>query len=522
MTLAAQNSPALDCPFRAPSRGIAMISSGRRLDILYCTLLVALTAIMVLPGSLTLPMELWDESRTANNAMEMAQHGGWMVPTFGGVPDHWNTKPPLLIWIMAALLRTGLDPMFAVRLPSVIATMGSVLLVYVTCRAAIHDRQAGLLAGLLLLCSVLFIGDHVGRTGDYDALLSFLCLGSVVCIGRYVDAATDRAGAWIAAGSGLLLLAFMTKGIAAGLALSGLLAYAIARGRFVAVLRDWRVWVSVLGVLAGATFWLVYRERLDPGYLAAMWNNDVSGRLMTVLDQHSEGPLFYLIVLATTFQPAILLLPTLLCMRRDLDPKRRQLCLLMLSTACFWLIALSCANTKIYWYVAPVIPLLAIAIAIATTTYLRGHEQSSWIVLRPVILAMLIAFWYLNIRAPAPDSAYTNDQVQYGAFLNDIRGEIPLAGAVILDRGLPNDAGFQYYNPVARFYAEDAARRGVRIKVAAPGVRIATETAIISCDPVVRDWLKTQPSFLAGRSNTHCVLGRVSTNSDNLPPRPAE
>jgi|HubBroStandDraft_1064217.scaffolds.fasta_scaffold09029_4 4-amino-4-deoxy-L-arabinose transferase-like glycosyltransferase len=522
MTPAANNSSPLDRSFPAPSRGAAWISAELRLDILYCTLLLVLTAIMVLPGSLTLPMELWDESRTANNGMEMAQHGGWMVPTFGGVPDHWNTKPPLLIWIIAALLRTGLDPLLAVRLPSVLATMGSVLLVYLTCRSTIQDRMTGLLAGLLTLCSVLFLGDHVGRTGDYDALLSLLCLGSVVCIGHYIDATTDRSGAWIAAGSALLLLALLAKGVAASLPLPGLFAYAITRGRFLAILRDWRIWVSVFGVLGGAASLLMYRENLDPGYLAAVWNNDVSGRLLTALDQHAEDPWFYLVVLATTFQPAILLLPTLLCMRRDPDPARRRLCLLMLLTACSWLIALSCANTKIYWYVAPVVPLLAIAIAIGTTTYLRSREQSTWVVLRPAILAMLIAFWYLNIRAPAADTPYAADQVQYGAFLNDIRGDIPLAGAVILDRGLPNDAGFQYYNPVARFYAGDAARRGVRIDIATPGARIAGDTTIISCDPLVRNWLKVQPFFIMVQGNTHCVLGRASSGSDDLTHKPTE
>ena len=104
-------------------RAMPAISSAARADIQCCALLLVLTAIMVLPGSLTLPMELWDESRNANNAMEIAKHGGWMVPAFDNLPDHWNTKPPLLIWMMAALLRTGLDPMLAIRLPSVAASM---------------------------------------------------------------------------------------------------------------------------------------------------------------------------------------------------------------------------------------------------------------------------------------------------------------------------------------------------------------------------------------------------------------
>src|SRR4051794_15394679 len=210
---------------RIPARGLFASSPGSRLDIQCCALLLGLTAIMLLPGSLTLPMELWDESRNANSALEIAKHGGWMVPLFDGAPDHWNTKPPLLIWIMAALLRTGLDPMLAVRLPSVAAAMGSVLLVYLSCRIVIRDRLAGMLGGMLVICSTLFMGDHVGRMGDYDALLSLFCLGFVLCSGHYIDYASDRPALWIGAAGVLLFLAIMTKGIAACMTLPGLLAY---------------------------------------------------------------------------------------------------------------------------------------------------------------------------------------------------------------------------------------------------------------------------------------------------------
>lgn len=495
------------------------VSSERRLDLAYGGLLVALTAVMLLPGSLTLPMELWDESRNANNALEMADGGSWLVTTFGGVPDHWNTKPPLLIWIVAALLRAGMEPMLALRLPSILATMGSVLLVYVACRTLVRDQLAGLLGGLLLICSVLFMGDHSGRTGDFDALLALLHLGFVLCLGRYIDLVPDRSGVWIAAAAVLLFLAAMTKGVASGLAMPGLLAYAIARGRFLAMMRDWRLWASVFGVLAALAGWLALRERFDPGYLAALWGNDIGGRMLNVLDAHDEGPFFYLVFLTLTFQPAVLLLPTLLAARRDPDPARRHVCLLMILTAASWLLALSCARTKLYWYVAPALPLLAIAIGVATTTYLRKGQPPlpGRVVLRPIAVALLIAFWYLNIRAHDAGSPYTADQVWYGPFLNEIRGEARLDGAFIVDHGLPNDAGFQNYNPIAAFYAREAQTRGEHIRVVAPGAQIPVEATLISCDPLVRDWLKSQSFFTAIRANTHCVMGRVAVQPDPQP-----
>jgi 4-amino-4-deoxy-L-arabinose transferase-like glycosyltransferase len=515
-------------PLRSPPRARVAVSPETRHDIQCCAVLLVLTAIMLLPGSLSLPMELWDESRDANNAMEIARHGGWMVTEFGGVPDHWNTKPPLLIWIIAALLRTGMDPMLAVRLPSVAATMGSVLLVYFTCRGLphdrlAHDRLAGMIGGLLVICSPLFMGDHVGRTGDYDALLAFLCLAFVVCAGRYIDAEPDRSAGWIGASGVLLWLAIMTKGVAAGLAVPGLLAYAIARRRFVAILRDWHFWASTVGVIAGVAGWLATRERLDPGYLAAAWHNDVAGRLLTALEQHAEGPLFYPWTLAMSFEPAILLLPTLLVPRRDPDPARRRLCLVMSLAAASWLIVLSCASTKVYWYVAPVVPLLAIAIAAATTAFLRRPERPtlSRVVIRLIIVTLLIMswyvnFWYLNMRAPDTSGAYAADQVWYGPFLAKARAQAELNNAVIVDRGLLNDAGFEHYNPVARFFVEDAARRGEHLQLIAPGEPLAGDATIISCDPQVRDWLRARSFFAVLLSDTHCILGRAALPSDHV------
>jgi 4-amino-4-deoxy-L-arabinose transferase-like glycosyltransferase len=485
------------------------VRSWRSPDMRYCALLLGLTALMVLPGSITLPMEVWDESRNANNAMEIANHGGWMVPTFGSIPDHWNTKPPLLIWIVAALLRTGLNPMLAVRLPSLLATMGSVLLVYFACRALLRDRLAGLVAGLLLICSVLFMGDHVGRTGDFDAPLSLLCLGFVLCAGRYID--TGQHTAWIVAAGALLFLAVMTKGVVAGIPVPGLIVYAIIRRRFVPLLRDWRVWASVFGVIIGLSVWLAMREHLDPGYIAASWDNDITGRWSAALDRHAETKLFYVKVLAGSFEPAVLLLPGLLFVIGDRDPARRHLVLLMVLTAGSWLVTLSGADTKLYWYVAPALPMLAIAIGVATAGILRAKTWDYGLVLRPIAAVWLLTFWQLNIRAPNATSLYTAGQVWYGPFLRDLRRDARLDGAVIVDHGVSNEAGFRNYNPVARFFAGES---GKHIEVVGPGSTFANDATIITCDPLIRDKLNASNSFSVIRGDSHCILGRERVASN--------
>jgi len=44
-----------------------------------------------------MPLQVWDEARLADNALEMATNGLSLITTYDGSPDHWNTKPPLVM-----------------------------------------------------------------------------------------------------------------------------------------------------------------------------------------------------------------------------------------------------------------------------------------------------------------------------------------------------------------------------------------------------------------------------------------
>ena len=502
-------------------------SEGLLLDVLCICALVALALIMLLPGALTLPMVLWDESRTANNAIEMAKHGGWIVTTFGNAPDHWNTKPPLQIWAMAALLRTDMDPMLAVRLPSILAMIATVLLVFVSCRVLVKDRLAGLLGGLLIICSPLVMGEHVGRTGDYDALLCTLNLAFVLCAGIYIDREAARPGIWIGLAAGCLVLAVLTKGIAGGLAIPGLLAFAALRRRLFEVLTDWRVLGPSLagagGALAG---WFALREWTAPGYLEAVWNNDVAGRMQTPLEGHEERRTFYFRLLVMTLQPTILFIPMLVSVRKD--PVRKRLCQLMSLTALSWLVVLTLARTKLSWYAAPIVPLAALAIGVSASAWLQKSNPSprqlvtlrSTVVALPILVSLVVTFWQLNIRAVPQGSSYVLDgavsymfdQTWYGPFLKEVRTRETLDGTIIIDNGVPNhgSGGIEHYNPVARFFVEDAERRGERISLTTSGAEVPMDARILTCDPAARRWLTEQSSFTSLHANARCVFGRFT------------
>lgn len=45
------------------------------------------------------PIRMWDEAIYANNALEMAVNHDFLVLHNNGVPNLYNTKPPLVIWL---------------------------------------------------------------------------------------------------------------------------------------------------------------------------------------------------------------------------------------------------------------------------------------------------------------------------------------------------------------------------------------------------------------------------------------
>lgn len=65
----------------------------------------------------TLSARLFDESRQVLNALEMLRSGDWLVTRYQGVADLYNTKPPLLFWLITASYALLGPGELAMRLP---------------------------------------------------------------------------------------------------------------------------------------------------------------------------------------------------------------------------------------------------------------------------------------------------------------------------------------------------------------------------------------------------------------------
>ncbi|NDF86128.1 MAG: hypothetical protein EB102_06390, partial [Gammaproteobacteria bacterium] len=111
-----------------------------------------------------------DEPRFASVALDMLRSGNWLIPHAGG--DLYQDKPPLHFWLMAigysltGSLRAGF------LLPSMLASLGTLWLVYDLLRR-LHGREAARLAAITLVCCVHYV--MTTRGAQIDATLIFFC-----------------------------------------------------------------------------------------------------------------------------------------------------------------------------------------------------------------------------------------------------------------------------------------------------------------------------------------------------------
>ncbi|MBC8082914.1 MAG: glycosyltransferase family 39 protein [Hymenobacter sp.] len=354
--------------------------------------IMATLGLLVDLGGLTL--RHWDEARLGVSAMEMAQSNNWLITTFGFKPDLWSTKPPLMIWLQAGLIQLLGPTEWAVRLPAALAALATVGLLYWFMAKFLRRPLGGLLAGVVLIGSQGFLGQHHGHAGDYDALLTLMQL--VIGLSVLLLLETKRRRWWIGVGVGLIV-ATLTKGVAVLLPLPGMALYCLAHRQGRALLRTTGFWVVLLSWVAAGVGWYALREHLGPGYWAAINENELGGRFGAVLDKH-EGPWYFYLarMAAARFLPWVYVVPVVVLFAvRHPDARARRIAGFAASWAAGMLVVLAVAKTKIEWYSVPAYPWLALLVGLggprlATLLLGRVRGRPLQISLRVLLTAFLI------------------------------------------------------------------------------------------------------------------------------------
>jgi 4-amino-4-deoxy-L-arabinose transferase-like glycosyltransferase len=190
----------------------------RRLD---CLCLLGAFCLLVATGMGLRDPWPADEPRFALIARDMVATGDWWIPRVAG--DIYADKPPLYLWLIAAGLAITGSLRFSFLLPSLLAALGTTLLMYDLARR-LWSREVGLIAGACLLVTVQFVWE--ARQAQIDATLCFFTTLSLYGLLRHLlhgPAWRWYSIGWFAAGLGVI-----TKGVGF-LPLLVLIPFALAR-----------------------------------------------------------------------------------------------------------------------------------------------------------------------------------------------------------------------------------------------------------------------------------------------------
>ncbi len=345
----------------------------------------------------------WDESRPAVNAYEMVKNNNYIMGTYLDQPDYWNTKPPLALWFMAASYRIFGFNTFAMRFPSILLSIGTVILILLIVRK--HFGQlASLISGYILGTSINFIIYHAGKSGDYEGGLTFLTTLSFFLLDYFKRKPVHFYLAFFVAG-----LAFLYKSFAFLPILLVLGGYIVVNQHFRKLkLSDYLF--MLISMIAPILIWALLRMQQDGlKFFQAMIQNDLFARTQMVIEgQARVNILYYVNTIITGMMPWSFLLFVFPFYKNRLRFRsiRKGFPISLelngfFKSSIFWLwiasmfILYGLAKTKLYWYMAPVIPAFAVYFGwnIADMIENRNMPNLFFRIFRkamPVILLVLI------------------------------------------------------------------------------------------------------------------------------------
>lgn len=328
-------------------------------DFLIISFLILVSFVFIFYNLGNFSVQNWDEARHAENALEILKTHDWVVLNYGGQPDFYNLKPPLGAWLIAISFKIFGVTAFALRFWSAIAGIGIILLIYLFGKE-VFNRLTGVVSAMILLIMPLFIVNHGVRTGNYDILLTFFIILSFYLF--YLYEKSEKPKLLIFTGISLSL-AIMIKGIIGIFPILIILIYCMLTKSFKKIIRKKEFLYSILYSSLVILPWVFMRLLRGKEFFIKMINIDILQRSSVVLEGHTSNWYYYFEALRYNLGLLFSILALIgFIYSIYLIFKKDKFALLLVLWISFFLIALTIAKTRIFWYIIPIYPAFALLI----------------------------------------------------------------------------------------------------------------------------------------------------------------
>ena len=354
-----------------------------------------------------------DEGRNAEKAREILLLGDWVTPYQNFLPT--LDKPIFFYWLVAISFKLfGLSE-WSARLPSALAGLGCIFLVYRFARLQ-WGLQEGLWSSLVLITSLEFF--LFSRIVIFDMTLTLFI--SLALFSFYAVTQTDdpRAGKrhcllmYAAMGAGTLV-----KGpIALVIPGAVIFFYLLLTGKWF-LLRRLNILLGTIVYFAVVAPWYLWVESRNPGYLRYFLWEEHFVRYLTPHFSRTKTWYYFFLVLGIGFLPWSFFIPVTAknLWNRTFTGANLLLTLWVILPFAFF----SASNAKLPHYILPIYPALAILTGQAVAAKMQDPKRSRILYIPGIFIVAFIV--YLLVGAAWPN-----------LLARDIRSDVPQSVSLLL------------------------------------------------------------------------------------------
>ncbi len=379
--------------------------------------LLVLSLLLFTPGLFTLqPMDR-DEPRFAQATKQMLETRDFVDIRFQEEARH--KKPVGIYWLQSASVSVAralnapdaLRTIGFYRLPSWLAAIGSVLLLYWGALAFLSRRGAFVAAALM--ASTVLIGVEA-RLAKTDAALLFTCLVGFAVLARLWFSAVSPQTAqpltpwhvwafWLAMGAGVLIKGPITPMIIFLPALA--LSLRERSGRWLLPLRPW---LGLLIVAVMAAPWLVdIALKTGGSFFADSVGKDMLGKVGQGQERHWGPPGLYATLFWATAWPLAVFMA--LAFRFTWRERRDDAVAFLLAWIIPCWVIFEAVQTKLPHYVLPLYPAIAVlaVMAVERDGIPFAWRSAKWVAALALLVPILLlvagigGFWYFDRALPS-------------------------------------------------------------------------------------------------------------------------
>jgi 4-amino-4-deoxy-L-arabinose transferase-like glycosyltransferase len=316
-----------------------------------------------------------DEPRYASIGREMARSGDWITPRLDG--SGWFEKPPLLYWMTAAGTSAHLPDEWAARLPVALLSLAFLLLFFYIIAREFTPKTA--------IAAVTILATSAGWLAYSFEALTDLPMSALLGAAILVTIFEKRSWSGYAAGA-LLGFAILAKAFVPVVLFAPV--FLIARGKRIAI---------AIACLAVAVPWhvLCFLRNAHAFWDEYFWRQQFS-RFFTKERQHVQPFWYYLPVLLAGFFPWTFLFALLGRRSTWSDVRMRYLGAWLL----FGLAFFSASQNKLAGYLLPLLPGVALLLAVAIDHAVEKTKLAAWLLAASVASLIVLP----TIVATLPDA----------------------------------------------------------------------------------------------------------------------